>query len=132
MEGCHYHPGLSSRRQEIPQNQQEEQLIQHMRQLCDRCLPSTSVIVVEIASRLAGGAPGGKWCSRFVQRHKGELDSRYLESLDLERHRADSMVSYEQYVSTVSQKMDEYQILPENTYNMDERGFLIGRITKAE
>ena len=28
--------------------------------------------------------------------------------------------------------MEEYDILPENTYNMDEKGFLLGRITKAK
>ena len=67
-------------------NQQEQQLIQHIKQLCDRCLPPTPAIVANIASRLAGRAPGGKWCSRFVIRHKDELDSRYLNSLDLERH----------------------------------------------
>ena len=112
-------------------NQQEQQLIQHIRQLCDRCLPPTPAIMVNIASRLAGRTPGGKWCSRFVKRHKDELDSRYLNSLDLERHHADSITSYEQYFSIVGKKMEEYRILPENTYNMDEKGFLIGRITKA-
>lgn len=28
--------------------------------------------------------------------------------------------------------MEEHRILPENTYNMDQKGFLIGRITKAK
>jgi hypothetical protein len=42
------------------------------------------------------------------------------------------MVSYEQYFSIVGKKMDEYQILPENTCNMDEKGFLLGRITKTK
>ncbi|PNS20972.1 Cell wall biosynthesis/cell cycle regulator smi1 [Sphaceloma murrayae] len=28
--------------------------------------------------------------------------------------------------------MDEYQILPENTYDMDEKGFLLGKITKSK
>jgi hypothetical protein len=28
--------------------------------------------------------------------------------------------------------MDGYQSLPENTYNMDEKSFLIGRVTKAK
>jgi hypothetical protein len=30
------------------------------------------------------------------------------------------------------EKIEEYGILPENTYNMDEKGFLLGRITKAK
>jgi len=28
--------------------------------------------------------------------------------------------------------MDKYQILPKNTYNIDEKGFLLRRITKAK
>jgi hypothetical protein len=29
-------------------------------------------------------------------------------------------------------KIEEYSILPENTYNMDEKGFLLRRTTKAK
>lgn len=113
-------------------DQQEQQLLLHIRQLCDRCLPPTPAIVAEIAAQLGGRTPGHNWCSRFVERHKDELDSRYLNNLDLERHQADSVASFEQYFSIIGKKMDEYQILPENTYNMDEKGFLLGRITKSK
>lgn len=113
-------------------NQQEQQLIKHIRQLCDRCLPPTPAIVVNIASHPAGRMPGGKWCSLFVKRHKDRLDSRYLNSLDIERHQPDSLTSCEQFFSILGKKMEEYQILSENTYNMGQKGFLIGRITKAE
>jgi len=50
----------------------------------------------------------------------------------LDRHEADSAKSFEHYFSIVGKKMEEYDILPENTYNMDEKGFLLGRITKAK
>jgi hypothetical protein len=112
-------------------DQQEQQLLSHMRDLCDRCLPPTPAIVSEIASQLGGKAPGHNWCSRFVERHGDELDSRFLNSLDLERHHADSVTSFERYFSISGDKVKEYGILPENTYNMDEKGFLLGRITKA-
>jgi hypothetical protein len=88
--------------------------------------------MANIAAQLGGKAPGHNWCSRFVQRHKSELDSRYLDSLDLNRHEADSVASFEMYFSVVGKKMEEYNLLPENTYNMDEKGFLLGRITKAK
>jgi hypothetical protein len=38
--------------------------------------------MADIAAQLGGKPPGHNWCSRFVQRHKTELDSRYLDSLD--------------------------------------------------
>ena len=88
--------------------------------------------MADIAAQLGGKAPGHNWCSRFVQRHKTELDSRYLDSLDLNRHEADSVASFERYFSVVGKKVEEYNILPENNYNMDEKGFLLGRITKAK
>jgi hypothetical protein len=49
-----------------------------------------------------------------VERHKAELDSRYLNSLDLQRHHADSVAKYEQYFDTVRSKMREYDIRPED------------------
>jgi hypothetical protein len=50
----------------------------------------------------------------------------------LNRYEADSIASFERYFSVVGKKMEEYNILPENTYNMDEKGFLLGRISKAK
>lgn len=42
------------------------------------------------------------------------------------------MTSLERYFSVVGKKMKEYNILLENTYNMDEKGSLLGRMTKAK
>ena len=113
-------------------DQQEQQLLQHIRDACDRCLPPTPAIVAGIAAQLGGRPPGHNWCSRFVERHRDDLDSRYLDRLDLDRHQATSVASFEQYFSMTGEKIEEYGILPENIYNMDEKGFLLGRITKAK
>jgi transposase-like protein len=48
-------------------SQQEQQLLSHIKQLCDRCLPPTPAIMADIAAQLGGKAPGHNWCSRFVQ-----------------------------------------------------------------
>jgi transposase-like protein len=111
---------------------QERELKNYIERLCERCLPPTPAIVSQIAAKLAGKEPGSNWCSRFVERHKAELDSRYLNSLDLQRHHADSVAKYEQYFDTVRSKMREYDIRPEDCYSMDEKGFLIGRTHKAK
>jgi hypothetical protein len=113
-------------------DQQEQQLLSHIRNLCDRCLPPAPAIVSEIASQLGGRAPGYNWCSRFVEKHGDELDSRFLNSLDLERHQAVSVTSFERYFSTIGDKVKEYGILPENTYNMDERGFFLRGLPRLE
>ena len=59
------------------------------------------------------------------------MASNYLTTLDLERHRADLLPAFKQYFEMVRQKIDEYGITTDNTYNMDEKGFLIGRLIKA-
>lgn len=111
-------------------SQQEQQLL--IRELCNMCFSSTPAIMTNIAARLGARAPGHNWCSRFVQRHKSEVDSRYPDNLDLNRHKLDSAISFERCFSVLGDKMEEYSILPENTYNMDEKGFLFGRITKVK
>ena len=42
------------------------------------------------------------------------------------------MASLEQYFEIAGAKIEEYGILPENTYKMAEKGFLLRGITKAE
>ena len=42
------------------------------------------------------------------------------------RHKADSGAKYSKYFELLHQKMTEYNLQPENTYNMDEKGFMIG------
>ena len=56
----------------------EQELVNYIERLCERCLPPTLAIVSQIAAELAGKEPGTNCCSRFVERHKAELDSRYL------------------------------------------------------
>lgn len=107
---------------------QEEQLIDYIRKQCELCLPPTARIVSNIAAELAGRQPSKNWCSRFVSRHKDSLDSRYLNTFDFSRHEADTRASYRQYFEIVGKKIVEYGITAENTYNMDEKGFMMGQI----
>lgn len=73
--------------------------------------------------------PGHNWFSRFVERHSNDLDSRYLDCLILDRHQVSSVASFD---LTAGEKIEQYGKLPENTYNMDEKGFPLGRTTKAK
>lgn len=88
-------------------------------------------MVANIASDMAGKAVGKLWSSRFVARHKDILDSRYLNTLDLARHKADSRESYKQYFDIIREKIEEYGITADNIYNMDEKGFMIGVCQKT-
>lgn len=109
----------------------EKHLVKFIRRLCERSLPPTSAIVNNVAAELAGRTPSKNWVSRFVERNRHVLDSRYLDSIDFARAKADSKASYEAYFNTVSRIIEEYSITAENIYNMDEKGFLVGNLQKT-
>jgi AraC-like DNA-binding protein len=77
-------------------NKQELVLVEHIRRLSEWCLPPTPVMVTLWASVLCGSEPGKNWSTSFKARHKDILDSRYLNTINLARHKADSKASYEQ------------------------------------
>jgi hypothetical protein len=66
------------------------------------------------------------------RRNEAVLDCRYLNTLDLERHQAESESSFRQYFAVLQEKIDLYGIQPQNCYNMDEKGFLIGHLWKVK
>jgi hypothetical protein len=88
-------------------------------------------MVTTWAASMCGTKPGKDWSAAFKARYKDVLDSRYLNTLDLTRHKADSEASYRQYFTVLRQKIDQYNIQPHNCYNMDEKGFLIGYLQKV-
>jgi hypothetical protein len=81
---------------------------------------------------ICGSEPGKNWSAGFRRRHQSVLDCRYLDTLDLERHKAESEHSFRHYFTILKRKMDQYGIEPRNCYNMDEKGFLLGHLQKAQ
>jgi len=108
---------------------QERVLVKQMQRLCEWCLPPTLAMVRTWASLTCGLEPGKNWSADFKRRHEAILDCRYLNTLDLERHKAESEPSFRQYFNILRQKMDHYRIQPQNCYNM---GFLIGHLQKVK
>lgn len=52
--------------------------------------------------------------------------------MDFTRHKADSYFKYKLYFELLHGKMDEHEIQPHNSYNMDENGFMIGVIGNSK
>ena len=52
--------------------------------------------------------------------------------MDSNRHNADSEDKYRLYFDYLHGKIDQYQIEPRHTYNMDEKSFLIGIIGRSK
>jgi hypothetical protein len=52
--------------------------------------------------------------------------------MDRNRHAADSGDKYEVYFEQLGSKIDFYEVEPEHTYNMDEKGFIIGAVGRQK
>ena len=52
--------------------------------------------------------------------------------MDSDRHQADSGDKYKLYFDLLQHKIDQYRINARHTYNMDEKGFLIGITSKSK
>jgi hypothetical protein len=50
--------------------------------------------------------------------------------MDNDHHKADSEAKYKLYFNLLQQKINEYGIEPRHIYNMDEKGFMIGVLSK--
>ena len=83
------------------------------------------------ASLICRTEPGKNWSADFRRRNEAVLDCRYLNTLDIKRHYAESESSFQQYFAILKHKMQHYDIQPHNCYNMDEKGFLIGHLQKV-
>ena len=52
--------------------------------------------------------------------------------LDHNRSRADSAFKYSLYFELLRKKIEQYEVEPQHIYNMDEKGFLIGILSKMK
>lgn len=122
----------AAQQKQSPSTRQEKKLIKHTNRLCDRGSPPTPCMVANIASQVAKKQPGKNWTSRFVKSWSAELDSKYLNTLDISGHKVESAGPFRQCSDVLSSKIEQYGIQPKNMYNMDEKGFLIGYLTKSK
>ena len=70
-------------------NSQETALIELINSLTNRGMPLTSAIVKNLAKEIRGCAVGKNWTAQFVYRHKDQLKSLYLKSIDNKRFKGE-------------------------------------------
>ena len=122
---------------------QEEALITYVNKLNDRGFPPTPQILKNIAESIAHITLGPNWTARFCKRHRDQLASVYLRTIDHKRKIADNSQHFQHFFDLVRilliyishansillqlrEKLDKYNIQVHNIYNIDEKGFLIG------
>ena len=108
--------------------QHEAELVRYIETLTERRLPPTRTMIQQFASQLAGKPVSESWVSRFLRRHPNHLISRSGKAMAKERTKADSGAKYNLYFKLLHEKIEEYNIQPTHIFNMDEKGFQLGRV----
>jgi hypothetical protein len=112
--------------------EQELELVSWINDETKAGMPPLGGLVREKASLLAGKEVGEGWVYRFLQRQDQYLISKWATGMDRVRHQADSESKYKDYFTFVHRQMDRYGIEPRHTYNMDEKGILMGKINRSK
>ena len=112
--------------------QQEQELIRYIEKLTQRGLPPTRPMIQNFAACIAKTSVSKAWVTRFINRNSTHLISRWTAGIDSNRHKADSGAKYSLYFDLLQQKISKYDIEPCHTYNMDEKGFLLGITTRLK
>lgn len=80
---------------------QEQALVERINTLSARGMPPTPKMVENLVRELTQQPIGKHWVRRFIKRHKDELDSVYLDSIDYARRVADNSRHFEHYFELV-------------------------------
>jgi hypothetical protein len=84
---------------------QEEELVQYIVDLTERHLPPTREMIKNFAHGIAKVDVSETWVTRFLQRHKGVLTSRWTSPMAADRHAADSYDKYKEYFDLMQRKI---------------------------
>jgi hypothetical protein len=105
---------------------QELELVQYIKRLTEQGLPPTREMIQNFSSSLSPRRLSEAWVTRFLHRHQLDLTTRWQTGLDRQRHQADSIPKYTSYFDLLHGKIVEHRVQRRFTYNMDEKGFMLG------
>ncbi|GJE90483.1 DDE-domain-containing protein [Phanerochaete sordida] len=104
---------------------QEEMLVSWIKVLGHRRIPMTPTVLRDYASKLALRPVGMVWVRRFLKRHP-DVKVRWTTGLESCRAQALNRHAVSGYFDIIYDLIVRYDIPPENIYNMDEKGLLLG------
>jgi hypothetical protein len=111
---------------------QQRELIRYIKQLCERGLPPSKPMIRNFAAQIAHKYVGKCWADRFVRKNRIDLISAWASTIDANRFKADSAYKYKLYFELLKRKIDQYDVDPRHIYNMDEKGFMLGMLSKVK
>jgi hypothetical protein len=111
---------------------EEEAIIERILEESLRGIPPLKSNVQDMADRLLrerGGNPTGKnWVDRFIKRIP-ELHARWSRPYDRQRAACEDLAVIQPWFTLVQSMKAKYGIVDEDTWNFDESGFMIGKIS---
>ena len=127
--GTTHAASVKHQNQQFLNPEQERQLVKYINSPTERGILPTPLMVRNFAKDIASELPGRNWTGRFCLRHQDSLTCRHLKNIDIQRSKADNSKSYQLFYSLLQEKLQQHRVLPQNIYNMDEKGFTIGLLT---
>ncbi|KNG45663.1 pogo transposable [Stemphylium lycopersici] len=113
-------------------SQQEQVLIKHIEELTARRIPPTRDMIRNFASAIARKEVSEAWVTRFINRNKDTVIPKWASAMDAVRHKADSYTKYRMYFDLIHETIARFNVKASNTYNMDEKGFMIGILGRSK
>jgi hypothetical protein len=86
-------------------------------------------MVRRFASDIAKRELGKGRVDQYIKRYDLHLISHWATGIDCLRYQADSQPKYSLYFELLCSKISQYNIEHCHTYNMDEKGFMLGVLT---
>ena len=118
--------------QRLLHQRDEAELVKYIRSFTEKHCPPTRQMIKNFAAPLGDWEPSDRWVTRLISRHPDHLLTAWTTPMEGNRHDADNSERYELYFGLLSRKVKEFDILPRDTYNMDEKGFMLGVIGKTK
>ena len=81
--------------------------------------------VAQCAGTISGKQVGATWPKRFCKCHP-DLKMKMTTRLEKARAKALNQHAVNEFFNILTEMITEYNILPENLYNMDEKGLQLG------
>jgi hypothetical protein len=95
-------------------------------------LAPTRSIIKKIASEVLQWEVSRSWVERFLRRNRDQLSLKYTTGINCNCFKADTEHSYYTYFDLLYAKMRQYDVDAENVYNMDKKGFLLGKTWRTK
>jgi hypothetical protein len=89
-------------------------------------------MIINLAAPLFRWEPSDSWVTRLLNQNQDHLITAWSTPIETVRHEADSGDKYRLYFDLLHLKTKKHDVLPVNTYNMDEKGFMIGVLGRSK